>query len=269
MDLDLHLHSTASDGTLPPAEVVAAALAARLDVIALTDHDTLQGVEPAIAAARGHALAVVPGLEVSTTWDQGEIHILGYFIDPTDRDLVAHVGLATERRRERLEAMVARLAAQGIEVAFDRVEAAAGQGAPGRPHLARAMVEAGIVASVPEAFDRFIGNDHPAYLPTRLLDPAQAIDLIRAAGGLAVWAHPPLHWLDALLPELRKAGLAGLEVYRPNMSRDRMLTLERAAREGALLVTGGSDWHGPESGPLGTFRVEAREVAAFLEAGGM
>ncbi|MEX0855927.1 MAG: PHP domain-containing protein [Gemmatimonadota bacterium] len=269
MDLDLHLHSSASDGTLPPEEVVALAVSARLDVIALTDHDTVQGVAGAIEAARQHPIAVIPALEISTTWDDSEFHILGYFIDPTDQELVAHVGRATQIRLDRLRTMVSRLADRGIEVPFDQVEAVAGTSAPGRPHLARAMVDIGIVQSVPEAFDRFIGNDHPAYLPTRLLDPEQAIRLIQGAGGLAVWAHPPVNRLEALLPELRRWGLAGLEVYRPYHSRDRMLQLERAARSHDLMVTGGSDWHGPEGGELGSFRVQASEVAEFLEAGGM
>jgi predicted metal-dependent phosphoesterase TrpH len=131
------------------------------------------------------------------------------------------------------------------------------------------MVEAGVVSSVPEAFDRYIGNDHPAYIPTLLLDPGEAIRLIHGAGGLAIWAHPPAYRLGELLPGLLAWELDGLEVYRPFLSRDRMLKIEAAARRDGLLVTGGSDWHGPDGGPLGEFRVHASEVARFLEAGGM
>jgi hypothetical protein len=269
MDLDLHLHSAASDGTLPPAEVVSAAIAGRLDVIALTDHDTLAGVLAAIEAARGQALAVIPALEISTTWEDADLHILGYFVDPMDPRIQEHCERAVGRREARLREMVSRLRDQGVDVAFERVAEAAGEGAPGRPHLARAMVEAGVVTSVPEAFDRYIGNDHPAYIPTLLLDPGEAIRLIHGAGGIAVWAHPPAHRLETLLPELRKGGLDGLEVYRPFLGRDRMLRIEAAARSAGLLVTGGSDWHGPEGGPLGEFRVHASEVSRFLEAGGM
>jgi predicted metal-dependent phosphoesterase TrpH len=269
MDLDLHLHSSASDGTVPPEEVVAAALEARLDVVALTDHDTLAGVPAAIDAARGRPVAVIPALEMSTTWNDVELHVLGYYVDPSDPGLRGHEKRAGERREARLREMVSRLRRQGVEVAFDRVAEAAGSGAPGRPHLARAMVEAGLVESIPEAFDRYIGNEHPAYIPTLLLDPAQAIRLIHGAGGIAVWAHPPAHRLEELLPELLRAGLDGLEAYRPFLARDRMLQTEAAARASGLLVTGGSDWHGPDSGPLGAFRVHASEVPRFLEAGGM
>jgi predicted metal-dependent phosphoesterase TrpH len=269
MDLDLHLHSTASDGTVPPAEVVAAAVAARLDAIALTDHDTLAGISAATDAAVGKAVAVIPAIEMSTTHEGEELHILGYFVDPSDGGLLGHVERAGGRREARLREMVSRLNEQGVELAFERVAEAAGEGAPGRPHLARALVEAGVVGSVPEAFDRYIGNAHPAYVPTLLLDPREAIRLIHGAGGIAVWAHPPIHRIEPLLPGLRRWGLDGLEVYRPFLGRDRMLQTETAARSAGLIVTGGSDWHGPEGGPLGEFRVHASEVPRFLEIGGM
>lgn len=270
MDLDLHIHSDASDGTLPPAEVVGAAAEARLDVIALTDHDTVAGVPEAMEAGRELQVEVIPALEVSTTLGEVELHILGYFVDPTDPALVAHTSRAAERRRERLLGIVAKLSEQGIEVDFERVVAAGSDGgALGRPHLARALVEAGHVRSVPEAFDLYIGNEHPAYIPTRLIDPEGAIGLIRRAGGVAVWAHPPMYRLDEFLPSLREAGLAGLEVYRPRNPDARTRRLEETSRRNGLLRSGGSDWHGPDSGLLGEFRVHAAEVEALLEAGGM
>jgi 3',5'-nucleoside bisphosphate phosphatase len=271
VDLDLHLHSNASDGRLAPADLVQAAVEARLDVIALTDHDTVAGVAPAQDAARQHPIDLIPALEVSSTWEATEIHVLGYFVDPAEPALVRHAEVASERRARRLEEMVDRLRDQGVDVAFDRVVALAGDEAwsLGRPHLARALLEAGYVATVSEAFDRFIGNGHPAYLPTRLLDPGEAIELIHGAGGLAVWAHPPVYLLDALLPRLAALGLDGLEVHRPRTPPDRVELLSAAARGVGLFVTGGSDWHGPDDGPLGTFRVDSREVAEFLEAGGL
>lgn len=271
MNLDLHLHSTASDGAVSPAEVVSAAVDARLDAIALTDHDTLAGVLPAMEAARGRRVEIIPAIEVSTTWDDVELHILGYFVDPSDRDLLEHTGRAAEQREARLVGMVDRLREQGIDVPFDRVRAASTGERPtlGRPHLARALVEIGVVDSIPEAFDRYIGNDHPAYIPTRLLDPERAIRLIHGAGGVALWAHPPGYRVDALLPELKAKGLDGIEVYRPRMPRDRVLRFEALARQEALLVSGGSDWHGPQDGPLGEFRVQGSEVADLLAAGGM
>ncbi len=271
MDLDLHLHSTASDGTLSPEGVVAAAVSARLDVIALTDHDTTAGVAAAQEAARGHPLEVIPGIEVSATWSGGEIHILGYFVDPEHPRMREHGEWAGDRRTHRMRTMVERLQERGVEVEMADVEAAAGEerGSLARPHLARALVARGVVETVYEAFDRFIGDAHAAYEPTRLLELEGAVDLIREAGGMAVWAHPPMDHLDALLPRLVRGGLQGLETYRPRNPRDRTLRLERRARSAGLVVTGGSDWHGPEGGELGEFRVSASEVSAFLEAGGL
>jgi len=272
VNLDLHLHSTASDGSVPPEAVVQAAVKGHLDVIALTDHDTVAGVEAALEAARGHSIHVIPALEVSSTWDEREIHILGYFVDPSEGRLRAHDGRARDRRAERLQEMVTRLREQGVDIRFDDVVAAAGEGVAslGRPHLARALVEAGVVGNIPEAFDRYIGNDHAAYIPTRLQDPESAIAMIHGAGGLAVWAHPPMWMLHDLLPELVRLGLDGVEVYRPRNHPDRVLELERAAQGAGLsILTGGSDWHGPDDGELGTFVVDSRQVSAFLERGGM
>ncbi len=270
MDLDLHIHSTASDGFLSPAEVVEAAIDARLDVIALTDHDTVAGVPPAIEAAAGRSLEVVAALEVSTTLGDQEFHILGYFVDPFDERLLAHTAEASRRRKSRMEGMLGRLREQGIDLSFEAVARRASEdGSLGRPHLAHAMVEAGYVESAPKAFELYIGNEHPAYLPTRLLEPEEAIRMIRSAGGVSVWAHPPVDRLPELLPLLVKAGLEGLEVYRPRMSSGRMVRLEEAARRAGLLVSGGSDWHGPEHGRLGEFRVKSPEVAGLLSAGGL
>jgi 3',5'-nucleoside bisphosphate phosphatase len=271
MDLDLHLHSTASDGRLPPRAVVARAVEARLDVIALTDHDTVAGVAEARDAAAGHPLHVIPALEVSSTWDETEIHILGYFVDPLHEALRGHGQEASRRRRHRLEEMVRRLADQGVVVSFDSVLRIAGDevASLGRPHLARALHEAGYVEDPVEAFDHFIGNEHPAYIPTRLMAPDAAIQMIHQAGGLAVWAHPPTHLQDSLLPRLVEMGMDGLEAYRPYHSPEKTRRLEGLARKFDLVLSGGSDWHGPDDGDLGTFRVHAREVSAFLERGGM
>jgi predicted metal-dependent phosphoesterase TrpH len=270
MDSDLHLHSTASDGSLPPEEVVLAAVEARLDLISLTDHDTVAGVSIAIDAARPHPIQVIPGIEMSTGSEVAELHILGYFIDLTNRTLLAHTERALGARRERMEEMLSRLETQGIDLPFESVQAqSSGGGVLGRPHLAQAMVGAGIVSSVDEAFIQHIGNASPAYVPIRLLDPPAAIRMIRDAGGIAVWAHPPIRYFHDLLPGLVEAGLAGVEVYRPRMLPDRLMKIEKGARNAGLLLSGGSDWHGPAHGPLGDFRVRSSEVAAFLEAGGI
>jgi len=270
MDLDLHMHSSASDGALAPEAVVQAAIQARLDVISLTDHDTVSGVPAALEAAHGENITVIPGIEISTSLDDVELHILGYFVDPTDAALLAHTGKASARREDRLREMVFRLADEGVDVPLDLVWELVGKGtSPGRPHLARALVQIGVVESVPEAFDRFIGNAHPAYVPTRLLDPEGAFHLIREAGGVSVWAHPQEWQIEPLLPGLVEVGLQGVEVYRPWLSRDRMARIEAAARRHEMLVTGGSDWHGPEGGALGEFRLDASQVAELLAIGGM
>jgi predicted metal-dependent phosphoesterase TrpH len=272
MRLDLHMHTAASDGAWSPAEVVAAAAAGGLDVISITDHDTTAAVGPALAAAEGVNLQVIPGVELSSTHQGRDVHILGYFVDLAAPELVEHGHRAEARREERMREMVDRLGTQGIDVAYEAVVRAAGEDGVviGRPHLAAALLEAGHVASVPDAFDRLIGDDHPAFVPTHLLEPAGAVEIVLAAGGIAVWAHPPGDLIDPLLPGLKKAGLGGLEVYRPRHRRSEVLRLESICRSSGLLMTGGSDWHSPDGGAaLGDFWVEADEVERFLEAGGM
>jgi len=269
MHIDLHLHSTASDGTLSPGALVEAAVAGQLDLIALSDHDTVAGVAGAIEAARGLPIEIIPALEVSSTWGGREIHILGYDVDPGEARLASHARLAEELRAERIRKMVRLLGAQGVEVSMEAVLAAAGPEAHalGRPHLARALVGAGHVSSIPEAFDRLIGDGHPAFLPASLISPEDAVVLIRDAGGEAVWAHPPSDLVGELLPPLVRAGLRGLEIYRPRAHPERILGLEQVARSSGLFRTGGSDWHGPEGGiSLGTFWVSEEEVGSFLEA---
>jgi hypothetical protein len=164
------------------------------------------------------------------------------------------------------------LAGQGVHVTFADVEAAAGPDVVnlGRPHLAKALVAAGHVSSVTEAFNTLIGDQHHAFVPTRLLDPTEAVALVLRAGGIPVWAHPPGDLLDALLPTLIRSGLRGLEVYRPTNSRTDVVRLEGICRSTGLLVSGGSDWHTPDSGvALGAFHVTADEIECLLAAGGM
>ncbi|MEX2531269.1 MAG: PHP domain-containing protein [Gemmatimonadota bacterium] len=270
MKLDLHLHSTASDGRLDPSDLVALASSVGLDVVALADHDTVAGVATASRVGKDFGLAVIPALEVSCTRDDTEIHVLGYFIDPTNPALVRHGDIASRMRAERLREMVQRLGDQGVEVSFESVVETAGEevSSLGRPHLARVLVDAGHVDTIPEAFDRYIGNDHAAYVPTRLLTPEESIRLIHGAGGLAVWAHPPLHLLDDFLSDLVKAGLDGLEVFRPGVLRSKERLLLGRAQAYGLVVTGGSDWHGPDHGELGTFSVSESHVSDFLDAAG-
>jgi predicted metal-dependent phosphoesterase TrpH len=272
MRLDLHLHSTASDGDLSPMVVLEMAEAGRLDVIALADHDTTAGFRRLNSLGVRGPIQVVPALEVSSTLDARELHFLGFFVDPYAAEIRSHEKRAIRLREMRMRGMIQRLEDQGVKVEFEAVVAAAGpEGtALSRPHLARALVAAGHVTSIPGAFDRYIGDEHPAFLPTSLLSPEEAIHLILDSGGIPVWAHPPEDRVENLISRLVQAGLRGLEVYRPKHHPHYTLRLEGLCRAWKLLMSGGSDWHGPDRGAgLGDFYVTAEEVAALLEEGGM
>ncbi len=263
MRVDLHLHSTASDGMLSPGGLVVAA-AGRLDLIALTDHDTVAGIPAALAAAAGR-IEVVPGIELSTTHDGRELHILGYDVDPLAPELLEFSRHAALRRQDRMGHMIGRLRELGISVTYDEVVRLAGSEANvGRPHLARVMVLHGHVRTFGEAFERFIGDRGPAFFPVQLLDPGEAVRMVHRGGGAAVWAHPPMDLVRSDLETLVALGLDGVEAYRPrNLAAETEEILAAAAVHG-LLVTGGSDWHGEWSGPIGDFAVSPDEISGFL-----
>ena len=272
MRLDLHVHTTASDGSLSPREVVGLAADGGLDVLAITDHDTVAGIPAAMHAVAEFPLRIIPGIEVSSTHEGAEYHILGYFIDPQADSIQAHERHAVGGRESRMDEMVARLRGQGLLIEMADVLDAAGpdRSAIALPHLARALVSKGHARSVVDAFDRLIGDGHPAYVPTRLATPEEAIRLILEAGGIPVWAHPPMDALTRLLPAFIGAGLKGMEVYRPRSAAGHIRKLERAAKAAGLLVSGGSDWHDSERGhALGAFFVTEEDVGGLLEAGGI
>ncbi len=266
MKLDLHTHSTASDGAFPPAEVVARARAGDLDVIAVADHDTVAGV-PAALAAGGSDVRVVTAIEISATHRERDIHVLGYGIDPHHPIMKDYDTRARIAREQRVRDMIGRLADLDVQVEFDAVRAEAGpdSAALARPHLARVLWAQGHVGSVSEAFDRYIGDEGPAFVPVLLLDVAGAIDCIHQAGGLAVWAHPPMPMLGGALREFVEADLDGIECFRPRTTPEELNRLLNKARHHQLLVTGGSDWHGDWHGPLGSFHVDHSDVAPFME----
>ncbi|MGH2368115.1 MAG: PHP domain-containing protein [Chloroflexota bacterium] len=248
--VDLHLHTTASDGTLSPAEVVALALERGLRVIALTDHDSTGGVDAALEAARGTGLEVIPGVEINTDVPSGELHILGYYLDHHDAGFQDRLSRQRASRLGRGEGMVQRLRDLGLDIRWERVQELAGVaagGAVGRPHIARALQEKGYVASVQEAFDTYIGNDGPAYVPREKLEPAEAVPIIRRAGGLPVLAHPAeIPDFDTFVPALIAGGLAGLECYYGTYPPDVVARLVERAHALGLVPTGGSDFHGLE-----------------------
>lgn len=264
MRLDLHLHSSASDGAVDPVQLVELAARGRLDVIALTDHDTTAGLAAALGAAQ-RRIDVIPGLELSTTFDGREVHMLGYFIDPESEELTRFSRHAATRRQARMSGMIERLSELGIAVHYDEVVRLAGAEANvGRPHLARVLVQRGHVRTFAEAFDRFIGDGGPAFLPVQLLTPERAIAMIHRAGGVAVWAHPPVDLFRTHLASLVEHGLDGVEAFRPRTSPAEVEALLAGAAGAALLVSGGSDWHGEWNGALGDFAVSADDVGAFL-----
>ncbi len=272
MRLDLHVHTTASDGSLSPAQVVGLAADGGLDVLAITDHDTVAGIPAAMDAAAETALRLIPGIEVSSTHEGAEYHILGYFVDVQADSIKAHERHAVGGRESRMDQMVDHLRRQGLLIEMTDVLEAAGpdRSAIARPHLARALVLKGYATSVVDAFDRLIGDDHPAYVPTALATPDEAIRLILEAGGTPVWAHPPIRALTHLLPAFIGAGLKGMEVYRPRSTAGHIRKLERAAKAAGLLVTGGSDWHdGDRGSALGAFFVTEEDVGGLLEVGGI
>lgn len=266
MMIDLHLHTNASDGALPPDELVARAAAAGLDLIAIADHDTTAGVGPATRAAASSATRIIPAIEISASHRGRDVHVLGYCVDPDAPGLADHSARARERRDARIREMIDHLEELGVSVDYEAVVAEAGPNAQAlaRPHLARVLWSQGHVSSVAEAFDRYIADDGPAYVPVDAIDVAGAIERIHEADGLAVWAHPPLPLLDGTLREFVDAGLDGLECYRPRVAPPDLNRLLNKAHQHDLLVTGGSDWHGEWHGDLGSFHIGADVLGDFL-----
>lgn len=252
--VDLHTHTAASDGDLSPGELMEAAGEAGLAAVGLTDHDEVGGIAPALAAGERLGVEVVPGVELTAYLGEAELHILGLFIDYLNEKLLAELDRFREGRRRRVVEMCAKLAELGAPVEPGRVFAIAGRGAVGRPHVAKALVEAGHSSSVKEAFRRYIGDRGPACVPKIKVPPEEAVGLIHAAGGLAFLAHPGATGKDELLPQLVEAGLDGVEVrhsLHPEPSAQHYL---RWAHRRDLLCCGGSDFHGPsmEDRPLGS-----------------
>ena len=269
--VDLHTHSTWSDGLLSPTALVEEAASRGVRVLALTDHDTVAGIREARIAGERLGVEVIPGVELSTSLGSGgEIHLLGYFVDIDDPGLVERLSGYALARAERMERMVDRLLRVGAPVALERVREIAGHGTVGRPHLGRALVEAGHAADLTDAFERYIGGGRPAYVPRPRVDPADAIALVRGAGGVPVLAHPfSVGGVEGVLDRLVPAGLAGMEVdYGAYTPEDRDVLRQIAARRG-LIATGGSDYHGPDlraARELGSAPVRVEAVAALRAA---
>jgi predicted metal-dependent phosphoesterase TrpH len=241
--VDLHLHSTASDGRYTPTELVQLALEKGLQHISLTDHDTTGGVQEALNAAWGSSLTVIPGVEMSTEADAPhEIHILGYYIDYQYAPLQQRLQELRRSRTDRAHKVVELLAQNGCPVSWHRVSTLAGRGSIGRPHIAQAMVEADYVDCVETAFQLYLGRGGPAYVPRAKLAPEDAIRLVLDSGGIPILAHPSR--IIEYLPRLVQAGLAGIEVYYGEYIEAEVEFLLNLAQKHSLLVTGGTDFHG-------------------------
>ena len=277
MRIDLHTHSTASDGTATPAELVTAAAAAGLDVVAVTDHDTTAGWAEAVAALPG-GLTLVRGAELSCRWHGVDppisLHLLAYLFDPADATLAAELARLREGRERRAEAMVDLLRADGIDVTWDEVRGYAAGGTVGRPHLAHALIARKLVGTVSEAFaSQWLGRRYR--IPKPDIDVFRAVELVRAAGGVPVFAHPRASVRgrivpDSLIVELAAAGLAGLEADHEDHTPEQREHVRALAAELGLLVTGSSDFHGTnKSVKLGAYTTAPDQYQRILAAAGM
>lgn len=245
-EVDLHLHTLASDGRLTPTDLVRLAASRGLKTIAVSDHDTTDGLSEAFEAATEYpGMRIIPAIELSADVPGDEVHVLGYFIDPDDAELQAELARFREGRIGRARQMVEKLGQLGIHVEWERVQHFAGDGAVGRPHIALALVEAGYCKEPKDAFPEYLGRNGLAYVERVKLTPAEAVDMIKRAGGAAVLAHPAyMNDMEAGIANLSGIGLVGMEVHYAKYRDDTIRQLERLARQYDLVPCGGSDFHG-------------------------
>ncbi|MBU0574015.1 MAG: PHP domain-containing protein [Candidatus Margulisbacteria bacterium] len=261
MSADLHIHTNHSDGTDAPEEIVRKARTAGLKTIAITDHDIVSGIALAQKTGSEAGVEVIPGIEFTTETQKCEVHILGYFIDHTNRDFLGLLDKMQHSREDRIYKMVDKLKNLGINIEAKRVFEIAGHPWAGRPHVAKALLEKGYVSTFKEAFDRYIQFQGPAYVSHFKLLPENAVKLIRQVGGVAVYAHPFFNNAEekTILPKLVKAGLQGLEAYYPAFGPSQTAELVELAEKMGLCLTGGSDYHGSIGGreirSLGDFSI--------------
>jgi predicted metal-dependent phosphoesterase TrpH len=243
---DLHIHSTASDGRYSPAEIIRKAAEVGLTIIAISDHDTVDGIPDALSAAREFPqLRVVPAVEISTDIPNGEAHVLGYFIDYTNQNFKASLEQMRNSRLERAHKMVEKLRVMGFGIEWRRVREIAGNSTLGRPHIAQALLEKGYTESFKEAFSKYIGHGGPAYVEREKLTPAEAVQLVLKANGLPVLAHPlTVPDPESTVRELKAFGMVGIEVYYADYPFEKVSSLLNLANKYTLIPTGGSDYHG-------------------------
>jgi 3',5'-nucleoside bisphosphate phosphatase len=257
--VDLHSHSTASDGSLAPGSLVALAAKIGLKALALTDHDTVAGLAEARAAAAEKGIVFVGGVEIEIEFDPGEFHLLGLGIDERDGRLLEALSGLAEARVRRNEAIVDLLRGEGLKADLGEIARAAGTESIGRPHIADALLRAKIVRTKQEAFDRFLGKGKPYYMPKDCLSLPEALQLIAASGGVAVAAHPYSLFvgktkLGEVMDSWKEAGVRGIEAYHPAAKLGQCRILEAMARERGFFVTAGSDYHSPDKPAWGLGR---------------
>jgi len=258
--VDLHLHTTYSDGRLTPGELVQIAAEQGIEVVAITDHDTVNGIEPALLATECFPyVTVIPGVEINTDVHEGEVHVLGYFIDYKNQPLLNTLERLYNSRKVRAQKMLDKLNKMGIHIEWERILELADGGSVGRPHIAQALFEGQHVLTLQDAFERYIGRNGPAYAERDRLTPKEAVELVIKANGLPVIAHPAsIKNLEKMIIDLKQSGLVGIEVYYGSYDRDTIERLSRMATKYDLIATGGSDFHGFEDDhetPLGEARV--------------
>jgi len=243
---DLHIHTYYSDGTFSPEEVVDKALAARIDTIAITDHDVVDALEPAITHARSKDIEIIPGVELTAEYDGEEIHILGYYVDHHDKEFLRNLNYFRETRVKRIEAILKKINRLGFRIDFDDVLKVKKfpHGSVGRLHIARAMYKAGYALNTKEVFAKYIGKGASCFVEKLNIEHKKAIALIKRAGGIAVLAHPAVMGGKDCILDLKRSGLGGIEVYHSDHSSDDIRMFLDMARDNGLLVTGGSDCHG-------------------------
>jgi 3',5'-nucleoside bisphosphate phosphatase len=273
LKFDLHLHTTESDGRLKPADMVRLARERGLDVIAVTDHDSVGGIDEAISESMNpRAITVVPGVEINTDLASGELHVLGYFLDYKNATLLEKLEKIRASRVGRARQMVEKLSQLGMQVEWQRVLDLARGESICRPHIAQALLERGYVTSEREAFDKYIGRNGPAYVEREKIKPVEAVEIIKASGGLPILAHPAdITELDDMLRQLIGAGLVGIETYYAQYDQKTIDRLVKVAADYGLLTTGGTDYHHFQDSAemaLGSAKVPVESIRKLFDMAG-
>ncbi|MEI7814307.1 MAG: PHP domain-containing protein [Coriobacteriia bacterium] len=266
MKADLHVHSTASDGTLSPSQLIALALRRGVDVLAIADHDSVSGLSEAFAAAQNTPLTLIPAVELSASADDYDVHILAYYVDPSSAPLLEELRLLRAGRERRAAQIVEALRAGGIPVTMEHVLAFSSGGAVGRSHIARALVSTGHAESIASAFEFYIGRGRDYYRSKPSRTPEEVVSSVRALGAIPVLAHPGVTAADELIPSMVASGLLGIEAYHADHTSEQRNRYERMAADFGLITTGGTDYHGPlaHNPQLGSVDVPEASVRALL-----